>query len=49
MEATTPSTWATAEDWATHRLTITRLYVDEGKTLPEVMEIMKRDHSFLAT
>lgn len=41
--------WAKAEDWAAHRPTITRLYAEEDRTLREVIEIMKRDHSFFAT
>lgn len=49
MGTAAPITWATPEDWATHRPTITRLYADEGRTLRDVIEIMKRDHSFNAT
>lgn len=32
--------------WATHKPMIKKLYVDEGRTLHDVMEIMKRDFGF---
>lgn len=35
--------------WAHHRPTIKRLYLDENKTLKEVMEIMENSHKFTAT
>jgi hypothetical protein len=34
------------DDWDSHRPTITRLYVDEKRTLQEVMDIMQRDYHF---
>lgn len=49
MEAAASIPWATAEDWDAQQSTIAKLYVDEGKTLRELMDIMKRDHSFYAT
>lgn len=33
-------------DWERHKLTITRLYLDENKTLGEVMRIMRDQHGF---
>jgi Clr5 domain len=38
-----------AQDWEDQRQTFERLYVTERKKLREVMEIMERDHGFLAT
>ncbi|OLN89783.1 hypothetical protein CCHL11_09500 [Colletotrichum chlorophyti] len=38
-----------AEVWETKRPLITRLYQEEKKSLKEVMEIMHRDHGFVAT
>lgn len=32
--------------WATHKPMIKKLYVDEGRTLHDVMEIMKKDFGF---
>lgn len=32
--------------WATHKPMIKKLYVDEGRTLHDVREIMKRDFGF---
>lgn len=37
------------ETWEVHRPMIKRLYLDEDKTLPQVMEIMKRDYDFKAS
>lgn len=36
-------------DWSKHISTIKRLYIDEDKPLKEVMEIMQKDHNFIAT
>ncbi|PSR97780.1 hypothetical protein BD289DRAFT_74452 [Coniella lustricola] len=36
-------------DWTKHMDTIKRLYIDEDRTLKEVLEIMERDHNFVAT
>lgn len=36
-------------DWSRHMPTIKRLYIDEDNTLKEVMEIMERDHNFVAS
>lgn len=36
-------------DWSKHRPTIKRLYIDEDKTLKEMLEIMQREHNFIAT
>jgi hypothetical protein len=41
--------WPTEDDWALHRSTIKRLYLEENKTLKELMEIMKREHALKAT
>jgi hypothetical protein len=38
-----------SEAWDTHRATIKRLYLDEGKTLPQVMVVMLTDHNFKAS
>lgn len=35
--------------WSRHRQTIKKLYMDEDRTLHDVMEIMKRDFGFDAT
>lgn len=36
-------------DWNRHMPTIQRLYIDEDKTLREVMEAMQEQHNFVAT
>ncbi|KAI1774068.1 Clr5 domain-containing protein [Hypoxylon cercidicola] len=36
-------------DWANHRDTITFLYLDQNKSLREVMRIMREEHNFSAT
>ncbi|KAF3763830.1 hypothetical protein M406DRAFT_109056 [Cryphonectria parasitica EP155] len=36
-------------DWSKYMTTIKRLYIDEDKTLREVLEIMEREHNFIAT
>lgn len=41
--------YASAEDWETHKETITRLYLHEKRPLQEVMELMALNHSFFAT
>lgn len=41
--------YATAEDWNRHRETFTKLYLEENKTLNEVMSIMKEQYGFKAT
>jgi hypothetical protein len=42
--------WRTSlEDWASHRTRIRQLYLDEDKTLKDVMAIMEREHGFKAT
>jgi hypothetical protein len=38
-----------AQDWIDKREVIERLYFTEHRTLPVVMEIMEREHGFLAT
>ena len=38
-----------SEVWETHRPTIKRLYLDENKTLEDVMAIMRRDHCLKAS
>jgi hypothetical protein len=39
----------TEDEWEHQRLCIEKLYVDEDKTLKEVMAIMARERSFRAT
>ena len=39
----------TSGDWESHRHTIIQLYMREGRTLNEVMQIMRTQHSFDAT
>ncbi|KAL2015637.1 hypothetical protein VTK56DRAFT_5077 [Thermocarpiscus australiensis] len=41
--------YASPEDWAAHRDTVTRLYLDEKRTLREVIEYMAKNHGFFAT
>ncbi|ROV90734.1 hypothetical protein VSDG_08281 [Cytospora chrysosperma] len=36
-------------DWSKHMSTIKRLYIDEDKPLKEVMDIMQKEHNFIAT
>lgn len=36
-------------DWSKHMPAIKRLYIDEDKTLKEVLDIMHRDYNFVAT
>lgn len=36
-------------DWSKHMPTIKHLYIDEDKTLKEVMGIMEKEHNFIAT
>ena len=42
-------TWATEEDWARHRRTISDLYTRDNETLAEVMATMGERHGFYAT
>jgi hypothetical protein len=37
------------QEWKNHKASIIKYYVDEGRTLNEVMEIMARNHLFSAT
>lgn len=39
----------TQHDWNTHRVRLRQLYLEEDKTLKEVMAIMERDHGFKPT
>ena len=41
--------WATPDDWERFRDTIKQLYLDQNKSLKEVMTMMDRDHDFHAT
>lgn len=41
--------FSTEVQWTTYRPKIKKLYVDEDRTLQDVMEIMKRDSGFNAT
>ncbi|KAJ4388058.1 hypothetical protein N0V93_008663 [Gnomoniopsis smithogilvyi] len=36
-------------DWSKHKPIIKKLYIDEDKTLKEMLEIMQREHNFVAT
>jgi hypothetical protein len=49
MQRDVVNAWAKPNDWDAHRSIITGLYIDQGKTLREVMGIMQRDHGFVAT
>lgn len=49
MSCNRSSTWAREEDWDSHRSIFTHLYIDERKTLKEVMDIMQRDYGFFGT
>ncbi|KAI0013340.1 Clr5 domain-containing protein [Xylariaceae sp. FL0662B] len=40
---------ATEGDWANYRDTITRMYIDQNKSLKEVMRVMKEQYYFFAT
>lgn len=52
-EASTKSTGAgrcpSRYDWSKHMATIKHLYIDEDRPLKEVMEIMQKEHNFVAT
>ncbi|KAK8044618.1 hypothetical protein PG993_004642 [Apiospora rasikravindrae] len=41
--------WASQADWDRHRPLISHLYIEEGKPLKEVMDILEKDHGFKAT
>ncbi|KAK8131551.1 hypothetical protein PG984_007989 [Apiospora sp. TS-2023a] len=41
--------WASQADWDQHRPVITQLYIDEGKPLKEVIDILENDYDFKAT
>jgi len=41
--------YAEPSDWSAYQATITRLYIDENKTLKEVIRIMQEDFQFRAT
>jgi hypothetical protein len=41
--------WAEPKDWDAQRSVITRLYIDQGNTLKEVMSTMQRDYHFFGT
>jgi hypothetical protein len=40
---------ATQRDWEAQKPIITRLYLEEGKTLAKVMDIMEREYGFRAS
>ncbi|ROW07239.1 hypothetical protein VMCG_03752 [Cytospora schulzeri] len=48
-KATGPGRCPSRYDWSKHMSTIKRLYIDEDRPLKEVMEIMQKDHNFIAT
>jgi hypothetical protein len=37
------------EDWLSHQSAIKKLYLDENRTLRQVMDTMARKHNFIAT
>lgn len=39
----------TSEEWRRHRPLITRLYFEEGRTLKDVAEYLKREFEFAPT
>ncbi|KAK3312268.1 hypothetical protein B0H66DRAFT_485643 [Apodospora peruviana] len=43
------ASYASPEDWDNHRAEITRLYLDQDKTLREVKEHMEQAYNFVAT
>ncbi len=49
LPAATGRKWPLPEDWERHSGLIKRLYVDEDKTLNEVMAIMEEYHGHRAT
>jgi hypothetical protein len=49
MEAHSRRTWARPEEWELHRPLIKRLYVDEDRTLKEVMKVMSSEHGLHGT
>jgi hypothetical protein len=43
------ASWATYQDWVTHRDIIQALYEGENLTLKRIMRIMEEEHNFYAT
>lgn len=41
--------WASEDDWASHKGTITALYWDENRPLKDVVLVMRQKHGFFAT
>jgi Clr5 domain len=41
--------WVTTEEWLAQRTNIKRLYLDQGRTLKEVMGIIENKYGFKAT
>ena len=41
--------WAQPQDWEPVRTAIERLYLEEKKTLKEVVSAMEKEHRFYAT
>jgi hypothetical protein len=37
------------KDWASHKAEVKHLYIDEGKTLEEVREILRARYGFIAS
>lgn len=37
------------KEWSRHKAAIARLYIDEGRTLKEVKDILYRDYGFKAS
>ncbi|KAL9093497.1 MAG: hypothetical protein Q9165_003892 [Trypethelium subeluteriae] len=46
---TSPAIWANPADWYRHKQTIKRLWIDEDRSLKDVMAIMKKDHGLKGT
>ena len=41
--------WPSAEDWTRNRALIKRLYIDENRTLKDIIATMEREHGHKAT
>lgn len=48
-ESAATSKWASEKDWNSQRGVIKELYLQQDKTLKEVMAIMEHQHHFKAT
>jgi hypothetical protein len=39
----------TANDWEAHREKIKRLYIDDGLSLSDIQDVLRKSHDFSAT